>query len=99
MVESDGTLKFAPVGTGNPIQARPATVPAAYRRPTGSGVNIAYVTSQDGSVYAMDTSNGGPPGWASPFLPPSLGTGKLQGGGRGWLQAVQAPSVCGVGRS
>src|SRR5436309_684242 len=58
-VESDGTLKFAPAATGGPIQSRPATVPAAYRRPTGSGVNIAYVTSQDGYVYAVNTSHGG----------------------------------------
>src|SRR3989442_7436342 len=55
MADSDGTLKFAPVGTGNPIQARPATVPAGYRPPTGAGGNIAHVTPQDGSVYAWDT--------------------------------------------
>src|SRR5438876_628790 len=42
MVESDGTLKFAPVATGGPIQGRPATVPAGYRRPSTT-VNVAYV--------------------------------------------------------
>src|SRR5206468_2288095 len=99
MVESDGTLKFAPAPTGGPIQARPATVPAGYRTPTGTGVNIAYVTSQDGSVYAMDTSNGGSPVWTSPFLPPSAGTGKLQGGVNVWLQAVKSLSICGVSTS
>src|SRR5437667_7571975 len=48
MVESDGPLKFAPVATGGPIQGRPATVPAGYRRPSTTA-NIAYITSQDGS--------------------------------------------------
>src|SRR5437879_5354837 len=98
MADSDGTLKFAPVATGGPIQARPATVPAGYRRPSTTA-NIAYVTSQDGSVYAMDTSNGGPPVWTSPFLPPSAGTGKLQGGVNVWLQAVKSLSIRGVSTS
>src|SRR5439155_213164 len=98
MVESDGTLKFAPAATGGPIQARPATVPAAYRRPTGSGVNIAYVTSQDGYVYAVNTSDGTQV-WQSPFLPPNPGASKLQGGVNVWLQAVKSLSICGVNTS
>src|SRR5947208_828550 len=57
MVESDGTLKFAPAATGGPIQGRPATVPAGYRRPSTTA-NIAYITSQDGYVYAVNTSDG-----------------------------------------
>src|SRR5207244_11723531 len=52
----------------------------------------------DGSVYAVDTSNGGLV-WTSPFLPPSAGTGKLQGGVNVWLQAVKSLSICGVSTS
>src|SRR5256886_13906108 len=47
----------------------------------------------------MDTSKGGPPVWQSPFLPPSVGTGKLQGGVNVWLQAVKSLSICGVSTS
>src|SRR5207249_5467970 len=55
MVESDGTLKFAPAATGGPIQSRPATVPAAYRRPTGSGgdrKSTRLNSSHDSTSYA-----------------------------------------------
>src|SRR2546426_3514810 len=92
MAESDGTLKFAPFATGNPIQARPATLPAFYRTPAGSGVNIAYVTSQDGFVYAVDTSTGLPQ-WTSPSL--AL-TNMLQGGPGVWIQKLKSLSVCGI---
>src|SRR5207247_9516245 len=87
MVESDGTLKFAPAATGGPIQARPATVPAAYRRPSTT-VNVAYVTSQDGYVYAVNTSDGTQV-WQSP---PLAGANKLQVGANVWLRAVKALS-------
>src|SRR5712691_11450667 len=97
MVESDGTLKCPPVLTGNPIQARPTTVPAGYRRPATTA-NIAYATSQDGSVYAVNTSDGTTE-WQSPFLPPNPGNGNLQGGVNVWLQAVKSLSVCGVSTS
>src|SRR5207244_10012788 len=92
MVESDGTLKFAPAATGGPIQARPATVPAGYRTPTGSGVNIAYVTSQDGHVYAVNTSTGISV-WQSPSF---AAANMLQGGANVWLQAVKPLSICGI---
>src|SRR5438132_4947297 len=94
MVESDGTLKFAPVATGGPIQARPATVPAGYRRPS-TPANIAYITSQDGYVYAVNTSTGLQE-WQSP---PLAGANKLQGGVNVWLQAVKSLSICGVNTS
>jgi outer membrane protein assembly factor BamB len=79
--DSNGTLTFAPFATGGPIQARPAVVPAQY---STAAVNIGYVTSQDGNVYAVNTSTGLQV-WktSSP-----LGT-TLQGGASAWLQAVQ----------
>jgi hypothetical protein len=89
MNDSDGTRAFNPFTTGGPIQARPAILPAAYRTPSTS-VNIAYVTSQDGFTYAIDTSTGLQV-WQSALL----GT-TLQGGANVWLQAFNTLSICGV---
>jgi hypothetical protein len=86
--DSDGSLAFAPFATGGPIQARPAILPAQY---STTGVNIAYVTSQDGFVYAINTSTGVQV-WKS-TVP---GANKLQGGASAWLQAVKNLTICGV---
>jgi putative pyrroloquinoline-quinone-binding quinoprotein len=87
--DSDGSLAFAPFTTSGPIQARPATLPAAYRTPS-TAVNIAYVTSQDGFAYAVNTGTG-----AQVWKSPSLGT-TLQGGASVWVQALAPLSICGV---
>jgi hypothetical protein len=87
--DSDGSMGFAPFTTGGPIQARPATLPAAYRTPS-TAVNITYVTSQDGFAYAVNTGTG-----AQVWKSPSLGT-TLQGGANVWIQALAPLSICGV---
>jgi outer membrane protein assembly factor BamB len=86
MSGSTGTLAFAPFTTGGPIQGRPAILPAAY---STTGVKIAYVTSQDGFAYAVNTSTGAQV-WKSALL----GT-TLQGGANVWLQAIKSLTFAG----
>jgi outer membrane protein assembly factor BamB len=85
---ADGTLLFAPFIAGGPIQSRPAVIPAAFRTPT-SAVSVAYVTSQDGYLYAVNTASGAQV-WQAGVSCPSpcspLGS-MLQGGAAVWLQA------------
>src|SRR5262249_16390473 len=45
MYEADGAAAISPFTTGGPIQTRPAVLPAAF---SSTGLNVAYVTSQDG---------------------------------------------------
>jgi hypothetical protein len=86
----DGTLEY-PVFTGptGAIQARPTIIPSDY---SITGLNIAYVSSQDGFVYAINTLTGAQV-WKSPSLAAS---GSLQGGTAVWLQSVEAQSICGA---
>jgi hypothetical protein len=86
----DGTLEY-PVFTGpaGAIQARPTIIPDTY---SITGVNIAYVSSQDGFVYAINTTTGAQV-WKSPSLAAS---GSLQGGTAVWLQSIQSQSICGA---
>jgi hypothetical protein len=89
--DTDGVKVFAPFTTGGAIQERPAMVPAGFRTPA-TAVNIAYVTSQDGFVYAIDTSTGAQV-WRSPSLAPA---NMLQGGAGVWLQAFAPLPICGT---
>src|SRR5947208_4674937 len=59
MADANGTRAsgLAPFPTGGPIQSRPSTLPAGYRTPS-TAVNIAYVSSQDGFLYAVNTATG-----------------------------------------
>src|SRR2546426_357823 len=90
VADADGVRPpaFSPFTTGGAIQSRPAVIPASYRRPA-TAVNIAYFGSQDGKVYAVDTSTGSlvTPGWPTAQLGP-VGT-TIQGGAAVWLQAVK----------
>jgi hypothetical protein len=92
VTEADGTAPtaFTQYTTGGPIQSRPAVLPANLRTPT-TAVNIAYVTSQDGCAYAINTSTGGKV-WPTTCTP--LG-GTLQGGAGVWIQAAQALTFTG----
>jgi hypothetical protein len=78
-----------PFNATGPIQALSPVIPAAYSQ---TGVNIAYVSSQDGYVYAVNTSTG-----AQVWKSPSLATNThLQGGPSVMLKKVTATTVCGV---
>src|SRR3989442_12308377 len=74
VADSDGVRPqaFSPFTTGGAIQSRPAVIPAGYRTPA-TAVNIAYFGSQDGKMYAFDTSTGNlvTPGWPTPQLGPA----------------------------
>src|SRR2546430_1950885 len=91
MSDANGTMSagFTPFTTGGPIQARPTILPSGY---SATGVNIGYVTSQDGFVYAINTGTGAQV-WQSPSL---AANNMLQGGAAVWLQALKSLSVCGV---
>ena len=91
MGDANGTMSagFTPFTTGGPIQARPTILPAGY---SATGVNIGYVASQDGFVYAINTGTGAQV-WQSPSL---AANNMLQGGAAVWLQALKSLSVCGV---
>jgi hypothetical protein len=89
---ADGTLAIAPytttVTTGA-IQSRPMVIPAAY---STIGVNVAYVTSQDGNVYAINTDTGALI-WKSNIAGPPV----LQGGAAVFLKAFgPSVSICGA---
>lgn len=80
MNASDGAQRFPPYDTGNGIQSRPPVIPPTY---STLGLTVAYVTSQDGTAYAIETV-GGLLAWQSAVL-----GGQLQGGAAVWLQAVK----------
>ena len=84
MNASDGTRAFNPFATGGAIQARPPVIPTAS---STSGVDIAYVTSQDGFAYAVNANTG-----AQVWKSAALGT-QLQGGAAVWLQSAKALDV------
>jgi hypothetical protein len=86
---ADGTRAFIPFATGGAIQARPAVIPAGY---SATGVDVAYIPSQDGYVYAIDTNTGAQV-WKSPSL---AGANQLQGGVAVRLKFVKALTICGV---
>ena len=91
MSASTGTQSFTPFATGNAIQARPPVIPSSL---STTSQNVAYVTSQDGKAYAVDTSTGALlSGWTTP----QLGNTPLQGGAAVWLQAIQTLSFPGKG--
>jgi hypothetical protein len=89
MSAGDGTQAFAPFVTGGAIQAISPVIPAAYSQ---TGVNIAYVSSQDGFLYAVNTSTGLQV-WKSPQLATNT---HLQGGAAVLLKAFSGTTVCGV---
>ena len=70
------------------LQARPPIIPAAYSQ---TGVNVAYATSQDGNVYAINTATG-----AQLWKKSLTAVNKLQGGAAVWLQSLQPLSICGA---
>src|SRR5437667_983704 len=75
LADTDGLQKFAPfAGAAGPIASRPTVIPASY---STTGLNIAYFGSQDGYVYAVDTS-AGTQVWKSALLPTTGGL--VQGG-------------------
>src|SRR3989442_581651 len=75
LADADGLQKFAPfAGAAGPIASRPTVIPASY---STKGLNIAYFGSQDGYVYAVDTS-AGTQVWKSALLPTT--GGMVQGG-------------------
>lgn len=91
MNASDGTRAIAPFATGGAIQARAPVIPADR---STTALDIAYVTSQDGRMYAVNTNTG-----AQVWQSAVLGT-QIQGGAAVWLQSVKcldviAPSGCG----
>jgi outer membrane protein assembly factor BamB len=82
MYDADGAAAFSPfTGATGPIQGRPAVLPAVYSTTT---VNIAYVASQDGNVYAINTSTG-----LQVWKTSSALGNTLQGGPAVWIQAAQ----------
>jgi len=81
MYDGDGAAAISPFTTGGAIQGRPAVLPALY---STTGVNIAYVASQDGNVYAINTGTGLQVWQTSPALGDTL-----QGGPAVWIQAAQ----------
>jgi len=87
---TSGTLEF-PVflQTGGAIQARPTIIPAAYSQ---TNVNVAYASSQDGFVYAINTTTGAQV-WKSTVPGVNL---QLQGGAAVWLQAIAQLQICGL---
>jgi putative pyrroloquinoline-quinone binding quinoprotein len=91
MYDADGAATFSPFATGGPIQGRPAVLPGAF---SSTGLNIAYVTSQDGFVYAINTSTG-----AQVWKSTVPGSGDLQGGANVWISAF-TPSflICGTNK-
>jgi PQQ enzyme-like repeat protein/putative pyrroloquinoline-quinone-binding quinoprotein len=91
MYDADGAAAISPFATGGPVQARPAVLPAAY---SSTGLNITYVTSQDGFVYAINTSTG-----AQVWKSTVPGSGHLQGGANVWISAF-TPSflICGTNK-
>jgi outer membrane protein assembly factor BamB len=84
-----GVMKF-PVFTQptGALQARPPIIPAAYSQ---TGVNVAYATSQDGNVYAINTATG-----AQLWKKSLTAANKLQGGAAVWLQSIQSLPICGA---
>src|SRR5206468_1359743 len=92
MADANGTRAsgFAPFPTGGPIQSRPSILPAGYRSPS-TAVNIAYVSSQDGFLYAVNTATGAQV-WKGCLNPLTtcdpLGT-TLQGGPGVWIQELK----------
>lgn len=86
---SNGTLAFPPsTQPTGAIQARPTIIPSSY---SITGANVAYVSSQDGFVYALNTTTGAQL-WKSTVPGSSL----LQGGSAVWLQSVVALAICGA---
>jgi len=83
-----GTPAITPFTAGGAIQSRPVIVPAAY---SATGVNVAYVTSQDGFVYAINTTTG-----AQIWKSTVPGSGLLQGGAAVWLKAFDTQPICGA---
>ena len=83
-----GTPDIAPFTTGGAIQSRPTIIPAAY---SATGVNVAYVTSQDGYVYAINTTTG-----AQIWKSTVPGSNLLQGGAAVWLKALDPLAICGA---
>lgn len=87
MSASNGTRSFTPFATGNAVQSRPPVIPASLL--ISLGVTPAFVTSQDGFAYAIDTANG-----TQVWKSASLGTA-LQGGAAVWLQTIKALTFSG----
>ncbi len=108
MSASTGTLgTFVPytAATGA-IQARPPIIPSGY---SSTGVNVAYVSSQDGYIYAVNTATGASvwPGSGTTACTNSAtrngnsscvpGASKLQAGAAVWLRSIdRAVTVCGI---
>lgn len=86
MNSANGTQSFTPFTTGGPIQSRPPIIPAGF---SSTGLDIAYVTSQDGRAYGVRTDTG-----TQVWQSASLGT-QLQGGAAVWLQAIKGATFTG----
>src|SRR2546428_5907875 len=86
---ADGSLEYPVFTTANSIQSRPSLIPAAY---SATGVNVAYVSSLDGSVYAINTGTGAQL-WKSTV--PGVNN-QLVGGPAIWLKALSALPICGA---
>jgi len=70
LADTDGLQKFAPfAGAAGPIASRPTVIPASY---SSTGSNVAYFGSQDGYVYAVNTTTGAQL-WKSALLPTTGG--------------------------
>jgi len=85
--------------TQGAIQAQPPVIPAALSA-TSPQVNVAYVTSQDGLVHALNTTTGVQL-WSSIWnyvnsTTPSQYPAGLQGAAAVWLKWVSAQSICGA---
>jgi outer membrane protein assembly factor BamB len=79
---TNGTRNFAPFATGGTVQGRPPVLDAGY---STTGVDVAYVGSADGYLYAINTATGAQI-WKSAV---QLGD-TVQGGASAWLQSIKA---------
>jgi hypothetical protein len=86
---ADGTMFVTPYSTSNTVQAQPSVVPQAFSQ---INANTAYITSEDGHVYAVKTDTSSQV-WSSPGLGLS---GHLQSGSAVWLQLVKSRTICGT---
>ncbi|HEV8617446.1 MAG TPA: DNRLRE domain-containing protein [Methylomirabilota bacterium] len=78
---ANGVRKFAPFATGGAIQATPPVLDAGY---SSLGVDVAYVSSGDGFLYAINTTTGAQI-WKSAV---QIG-GTVQGGAAVWVQVIK----------
>jgi hypothetical protein len=105
-----GTPDISPFTMGGASQSRPVIIPAAYSA-TSPQVTVAYITGQDGYVYAINTATGTSI-WSSSAscatggqrsvtaagssCVPGSSSFPVQGGAAVWLKAFGGTTICGA---